>query len=63
VGAGDALLAYASLSLLATKSAGVASILGSMAAAVACEREGNVPVSPGDVLNKLDAVEKRTNYQ
>ena len=62
VGAGDALLAYASLSLLATKSSGVASILGSMAAAVACERDGNVPVSPEDVVDKLNAVEKQTSY-
>ena len=58
VGAGDALLAYATLALVATKSEVVASILGSMAAAIACEHEGNVPVSPGDVLKKLDAVEK-----
>ena len=62
VGAGDALLAYATLSLVATKSPVVASILGTMAAAVACEHEGNIPVDPQDVLNKLDAVEKRAQY-
>lgn len=62
VGAGDALLAYATLSLTATKSPVVASILGSMAAAVICERELNSPVSPADLLKKLKTVEKRMQY-
>ena len=62
VGSGDALLAYATLSLVATKSPVIASILGSMAAAVACEHEGNNPVTPDDVLKKLNAVEKRAQY-
>lgn len=62
VGAGDALLAYAVLGLAATKSEVVASILGSMAAAVACERDGNVPVKPEEVLNKLNSVKKLTHY-
>jgi len=59
IGAGDALLAYATLALVATKSRVIASILGAMAAAVACQHEGNNPVSPKDVLLKLDALEKR----
>ena len=63
VGAGDALLAYATLALTATGSEVVASILGTMAAAVACEREGNVPVASDDVLEKVNAVEKRANYR
>ncbi len=29
-------------------------------AGVACEREGNTPVSPKDILDKLDSVEKKT---
>jgi rfaE bifunctional protein kinase chain/domain len=62
VGAGDALLAYATLSLVATRSPVIASVLGSMAAAVICEREVNTPVSPADVLAKLDALEKRMRY-
>lgn len=62
VGAGDALLAYATLALTATKSSVVASILGSMAAAVACERDGNVPVTPQDVLKKLQAIEESMEY-
>jgi len=63
VGAGDALLAYATLGLVATQSPVIASILGTMAAAIACEREGNLPVAPADVLKKLDAVERQLQYQ
>src|SRR5262249_34981419 len=42
VGAGDALLAYATLGMLATKSHVIATIVGVMAAACECERDGNV---------------------
>jgi rfaE bifunctional protein kinase chain/domain/rfaE bifunctional protein nucleotidyltransferase chain/domain len=63
VGAGDALLAYAALSLFSTKSSVVASVLGSLAAAVECEHEGNVPVSPKDVVDKLDRFERFVKYQ
>jgi rfaE bifunctional protein kinase chain/domain len=56
VGAGDALLAYATLSMVATGNAVVASILGSIAAAVECEHDGNIPVRREQVLEKLDAV-------
>lgn len=63
VGAGDALLAYATLAMLATGSDTVATILGSMAAACECERDGNVPITPGDVLKKIDAVERQANYR
>jgi rfaE bifunctional protein kinase chain/domain len=56
VGAGDALLAYATLSMVATGSAVIASILGSLAAAVECEHDGNSPVRPRQVLEKLESV-------
>jgi rfaE bifunctional protein kinase chain/domain len=62
VGAGDALLAYATLSLRATDSPVIASILATMAAAVACEHDGNTPVSPEQLLNKLAIVERRIQY-
>lgn len=62
VGAGDALLAYATLSMLVTKSEAVATILGSMAAACECEYDGNIPVTPDDVRGKIDAVERQANY-
>ncbi len=62
VGAGDALLAYATLATVATKSPVIASILGSIAAAIACEHEGNNPVAPDDVSEKIDALERRTEH-
>lgn len=63
VGAGDALLAYATLSLQVDASEAAASILGSMAAALECEAEGNIPIGPEDVLRKIDAVEKRARFE
>ncbi len=63
VGAGDALLAYATLSMITNRSNVIASILGSLAAAVACERDGNAPVAPADVLKKLETVEKRAHFE
>ena len=62
VGAGDALLAYASLSLAASKSILIASILGSLAASCECEMEGNVAVKPEEVLKKLKQLEDSSNY-
>jgi rfaE bifunctional protein kinase chain/domain len=62
VGTGDALLAYSTLALLATKSEVIASIIGSMAAAVACENEGNKPVDPEGILQKIGQVEKQISY-
>ena len=62
IGAGDALLAYASLALVATGNIVVASILGSIAAAVACQRNGNLPVSPQEVSEKVDALERRATF-
>lgn len=53
VGAGDALLAYATLTMLETKSLPMACIIGSIAAACECEIDGNVPIKPEDVLTKL----------
>ena len=62
VGAGDALLAYATLSMVTTGNSIIASILGSIAAACTCEREGNNPVSPEEVLKRLNTVEKQVKY-
>jgi len=62
VGAGDALLAYATLTMKGTGSPVIASIVASMAAAVACEHDGNTPVTPERVLQKLAAIEKRVQY-
>jgi rfaE bifunctional protein kinase chain/domain/rfaE bifunctional protein nucleotidyltransferase chain/domain len=62
VGSGDALLAYAALSLFATGNPVIASILGAFSAAVECEHEGNVPVRPKDVIDKLDHFERLATY-
>lgn len=62
VGAGDALLSYATVAMVATGNITIASILGSFAAAVACEHEGNNPVRPDQVLAKLESVEKVVTY-
>jgi rfaE bifunctional protein kinase chain/domain/rfaE bifunctional protein nucleotidyltransferase chain/domain len=63
VGSGDALLAYATLALFATRNSVIASVLGSLAAAVECEHEGNVPVRPKDVVDKLHRFERFMNYE
>jgi sugar/nucleoside kinase (ribokinase family) len=62
VGSGDALLAYACLSLFTTGSAVIASVLGSFSAAVECGHEGNVPVSPKDVIDKLQRFERLAKF-
>jgi len=62
VGAGDALLSYATMAMLATGNEVTAGILGSMAAACECEIDGNVPIRPSDVLARIDQVEKATGY-
>jgi sugar/nucleoside kinase (ribokinase family) len=59
VGAGDALLAYATLAMLAVREPAIATILGTMAAAVECECDGNVPVTADDLRLKIDAVERQ----
>jgi rfaE bifunctional protein kinase chain/domain len=62
VGAGDALLAYATLTKLAVGTDTVATIVGSIAAACECECDGNIPVTPDDVRRKIDSVERQANY-
>jgi rfaE bifunctional protein kinase chain/domain/rfaE bifunctional protein nucleotidyltransferase chain/domain len=62
VGAGDALLAYATLAMVATRNEAIASILGAFAAAVECDVDGNVPVTPEDLRSKIDRVERRIRY-
>lgn len=62
VGAGDAMLAYATLSMIATKNEVIASILGCMAAGVECEYDGNLPVLPEAVAKKIHRVETHTLF-
>ncbi len=63
VGAGDALIAYATLAMVATGNDVIASILGNMAAGIECEHDGNWPVTPDLVLKKIAAVEKQARYE
>jgi rfaE bifunctional protein kinase chain/domain len=63
IGAGDALLAYSVLALAASGDIVTAAVLGSIAAAVACERQGNVPVSQQDVENKIQGIENQIRYE
>ncbi len=63
VGAGDALLAYSTLASLVSGSPTQAAILGSIAAACECELDGNVPVTPEDILAKLETAEKQANFR
>jgi rfaE bifunctional protein kinase chain/domain/rfaE bifunctional protein nucleotidyltransferase chain/domain len=58
IGAGDALLAMATLALAQSGSIVIASILGSLAAALACERPGNASVVVAEVDDKLDALKR-----
>ena len=63
VGAGDALLAYSTLCMISTNSLLISSILGSFAAAIACETDGNVPIKLNFLLKKISDVEKLSkNY-
>lgn len=63
VGAGDALLAYATLAMLATQNAVISTILGSFAAACECEKDGNNPVTPKDLLEKIEFVQKGVRFE
>ncbi len=56
VGSGDALLAYSTLSLLHKDCIGTASIIGSLAAAIECEKNGNIPVTVDEVIKKIQEI-------
>jgi rfaE bifunctional protein kinase chain/domain len=60
VGAGDALLAYATLSMLATKDPVIATIIGSIAAALECEADGNIPIPRDKVLERIVSLEEES---
>jgi len=59
VGAGDAFLAYATLAMLAHGNDAIAAILGSVAAACECSYDGNVPITPDDMLGKINSIEQQ----
>jgi sugar/nucleoside kinase (ribokinase family) len=64
IGAGDALLAYATLAMLASD-VGIetqATILGMIAAAIVCETEGNVPVTAEQMSGRIDRIERQISF-
>jgi sugar/nucleoside kinase (ribokinase family) len=63
VGAGDALLAYATLVLAKTGNEILASIIGNLAAACECEKEGNEPIIPSDIIDKILSIERQVNLK
>lgn len=58
VGAGDALLAYSSLSLLVSKNIVISAIIGNLAAGLECEVDGNVVIKATKLLDKITEIEK-----
>ena len=61
IGAGDALLAATSLGLITSKNIVIASILGSIAASLACEQRGNIPLDSNKLLNKIKEISFKGN--
>jgi hypothetical protein len=49
--------------MVAESSEVAATILGSIAAALECEIDGNLPVSRADLAERIDTIEKRANYR
>ena len=62
-GAGDALLSYATLSMVVSKSLLVSSIIGSIAAACECENDGNIAVKPEQLITKINSIEDSSRYK
>ena len=62
VGAGDAMLAYATLSMLACRNDVVATIIGCMAASCECEVDGNIPITLEHVRGKIDSIERHLTF-
>lgn len=60
VGSGDALLAYATLIQIKTSNEVLSSIIGTIAAGLACQKEGNVTVTPNEINKYIDKLEKLT---
>lgn len=62
VGSGDALLSYATLAMVATRNPVLASILGSLAAGIACGMDGNIHVNPAQIIARIDQLERKVNF-
>ena len=62
-GTGDALLSYATLSMFATKSLVISSILGSLAAACECEVDGNINITIENIISKINSIQDSSSYK
>ena len=62
VGAGDALLAYSTLSLISGSNLLASTIVGSIAAACECEIDGNQAIEVNKVKNKILSLKEKFNY-
>ena len=58
VGSGDALLAYATVVQLKTNNEVISSIIGTIAAGLACQKEGNVTITPTEIKDYIIKLEK-----
>jgi rfaE bifunctional protein kinase chain/domain len=59
IGAGDAMMAVTALAFKVSKNILISSILGNIAAALVCEKEGNEPVTIDEIKNKIDKIKGR----
>lgn len=59
LGAGDAMLAATSLAFKCSNNILISAILGSLGAAVACEKEGNIPISVEEIENKIKRIQEQ----
>ena len=62
-GTGDALLSYATLSMFATKSLVISSIIGSLAAACECEVDGNINITIEHIISKINSIQDSSSYK
>jgi sugar/nucleoside kinase (ribokinase family) len=58
VGSGDALLAYSTIVQLKTNNEVLSSIIGTIAAGLACQKEGNVTINPVEIIGYIYKLEK-----
>ena len=49
--------------MLATGNEVIATIVGSLAAACECERDGNIPVTREDVADRIRSLEDQVNFR
>ena len=59
IGAGDAMMAVTALAFKCSNNILISSILGSIAASIVCEKEGNIPVTIDEIEKKLEKIQNR----